>query len=76
MTSKTYLCTVPAYSDIETAELTAQKPNKRKEHKAPIPQRKFCASCKVRRVKHHHYLCDECWEEIHNVKKEEEIVEF
>lgn len=27
------------------------------------PRRKICSKCKRRKIKSHHYLCNECWVE-------------
>lgn len=75
MTKKSYLKNVPVFSDIEVIE-KCSKYKRPYIHKRPVPQKKICEECKIKRVKNHHYCCDTCWKKKHFPKKEENVKEF
>lgn len=75
MTTKSYLKNHPVFSDIEVIE-KSPKIKKPYNHKRPVPQKKICGECKIKRVKNHHHYCDNCWEKIHFPIKEKNVKEF
>lgn len=45
---------------------------KKKRFFKPKPIVKWCKRCGKHRVKYHHYLCNNCWDEEHGVNQKED----
>lgn len=49
---------------------------KKRQHQKPIPETKKCRCCGEKRVKHHHWLCDKCWNERYLKDNKPEVTVF